>query len=118
MSLFMHKQHDVCLYISLHLIKSVMNTKTTTGLIGIPAALTLAVGVSTMSVQQVFAPTCGSCSKTFAPGQIAIDSSGETSASNVAPGHEVPPGPGERSGDGVSDFAPGIEKQIQTGPGP
>lgn len=95
-----------------------MNTKTTTGLIAIAAALTLAVGVSTMSVQQVFAPTCSSCAKPFAPGQIAINSGGEIGASDVAPGHEVPPGPSEHGTAGASDFAPGIEKQIQTGPGP
>jgi hypothetical protein len=95
-----------------------MNTKTTTGLITLGAALALAVGLTTISVQQVFAPTCPSCAKSFAPGQIAINSGGETSASSVASGHQVPPGPNWRPGDGASDFAPGIEKQIQTGPGP
>jgi hypothetical protein len=43
---------------------------------------------------------------------------GETSASSVAPGHQVPSGPADLHGDGASDFAPGIEKRIQTGPGP
>ena len=33
----------------------------------------------------------------------------------LGPGYKVPPGPAEH---GASDFAPGIEKQIQTGPGP
>jgi hypothetical protein len=92
-----------------------MNTKTTTGLITIAAALALAVGL-TMSVQQVFAPgSCSSCARAFAPGQIAINN--EISANTVAPGEHVEAG-GCGSCQGASDFAPGIEKQIPTGPGP
>jgi hypothetical protein len=50
-----------------------MNTKTTTGLIAIAAALELAIMATTINVQQVFAGgTCTSCARAFAPGQIAI----------------------------------------------
>lgn len=37
---------------------------------------------------------------------------------DIAPGHQVPPGPAGRTGGGASDFAPGIEKRTPTGPGP
>jgi hypothetical protein len=99
-----------------------MNTKTTRGLITVASALALAVGLTTISVQQVFAPTCSSCAKSFAPGQLALNAGFIGSdrvvppgppSHNFGPGHQVPPGP-----DGHSDFAPGIEKQVQTGPGP
>jgi len=42
----------------------------------------------------------------------------EISANVVAPGEHVETGGTCSSCQGASDFAPGIEKQIQTGPGP
>jgi hypothetical protein len=55
------------------------------GLITIAAALALAVVVTTMSVQSVFATsgTCNNCVLAHAPGQIAINSGGETDANQV-----------------------------------
>lgn len=77
--------------------------------------ITLEIGLDLLEAANangpVYAPTCSSCAKSFAPGQLAIATG--LPANDFAPGHQVPPGP-----DGHSDFAPGIEKKVQTGPGP
>ncbi len=96
-----------------------MNLKTT-GLIAIGAAvLTLTVIATTISIQRVYAPTAVE----FAPGHLIPPGPpihGSQGASDFATGHKIPPGPqqGPRPYIPRSDFAPGFEKTIPTGPVP
>jgi hypothetical protein len=72
----------------------------------------LTVALSVIGTNQVFAPTCENCAKAFAPGQLAKNS--ESHPNSFAAGHQIPPGPPIRAGDGASDFAPGIVKESPT----
>ena len=100
--------------------------KTRLTVIGIAAVLTLAATITAVttngptSIQQAFAigDTGGVHSaKTFAPGQLAINSG--LPANSFAPGQEAQTGKCSSPPSFPPDpCAPGIEKRIQTGPGP
>lgn len=67
-------------------------------------AVVAVIAASTMIAKPVYAPTCETCAKSFAPGQLAIINS--LPASIYAPGQQAyPPNPA----NGHSDSAPGQE---------